>query len=174
MAYGPSKTSALQTAVNAAVTLVAAELTAGLVADKAEVEAEFEKYRDKFKEELFASVAEEAAAAPQSSAPRGGGGGGGPRAVVSVDEAKATVLNFGAFKGVTLGEVASMTGAETQGYGFTNKAGDGRPGIEWLKWAAGNNDPKARFIGVRAQAILDSMGALNLADDRLLRDLSRG
>lgn len=169
MAYGPSKTSALQTAVNAAVTLVAAEVGAGLIPDQQAAMARYDEVKDKLRDELFAQVDAEVSSSPprqsfgtqqRSSKP------------FSVEDARGTVLNFGAFKGLTLGDVEKLTAEEAEGYGYKDKDGKGKPGIQWIRWAAGNTEPKAAFIRARAQAIVDDLGLVPVVPGDVHRTLN--
>lgn len=155
MAYRVSKTSALQTAVKAAVDIALAELNAGLITDHDGVMNLIGELRDDFATQLFEEVDRDNALldAEAISTPRRGGGGGGGNKPFSADEAADTVLNFGKFKGLTLGQVYGMTDTECAAYtqGAYSKAG-----ADWLRWAAANKDPKAGFIRPRAQAVLDN------------------
>ncbi|MEM2973347.1 MAG: hypothetical protein QXS50_04275 [Candidatus Caldarchaeum sp.] len=154
MAYRVSKTSALQTAIKAAVDIAIAELNAGLVNNHDEVMALVDSLKQQFTDELYPMVEEDNALQAASDAAASRSTGGSSRPPVSLQDALNTVLNFGAFKGLTLGDVANMDATETATY---TQGKYSKSGVEWLKWAAGNKDPKAAFIRVRAQKVLDSL-----------------
>jgi len=150
MAYSIGKTSALQTAIKAGVDIAIAEYNAGAMGPGDTIMARVHEIADELKVELFAQ-----ADADNAGASSGGGGGGFGRAGatgITVQDAKDMVLNFGAFKGMTLGDVVTMTKDEATAY--TNGKYD-RPGLEWVKWCASNRDPKGAFASARAKALLD-------------------
>lgn len=149
MAYGPSKTSARQTATNVAATLAAAGLTIE------DVKENFESIRDYVYNDLQSVMAEEATAAPQRSYSSGGTSGGGSKGG-SFNDPGSIELKFGAFKGMTIAQVAELSAGDA-----VDKT-DGRykkAGLEWLQWAANNKDPKAGFVQKAAEAFLDSRRA---------------
>lgn len=157
MAYRVSKTSALQTAVKAAVDIALAELNAGLVTSHEDVMSLIGTLRDEFSATLFEEVDRDnalldadAISGGSSRSNRGGNGGG---SAFSSQEAADTVLNFGAFKGLTLGQVYHMDASEAAAYSGGNYT---KAGQDWLRWAAANKDPKGNFIKKRAQAVLDN------------------
>lgn len=154
---GPSKTSALQTSFNAAATVVAAELNAGIIKDQKDVADRLIALKDTIFGELSTTVDSDVASAPSYS---GNGSAAKPaaRQNFSVQDARDTVLNYGKFKGCTLGDVLLMDGKEGGGYGYVGKDGNGRPGVDWLKWAANNTDAKVAFIAQRAAAVLADAG----------------
>lgn len=150
MAYSTGKTSALQTAIKAGVDIALAEFQAnGSVGD---IMQRVHEVADELKVELFAQVDED----NKATASSGGGGGGGFGRTggqgITVQDAKDMVLNFGAFKGMTLGDVVTMTADEATAY--TNGKYT-RAGLEWVKWCSSNRDPKGAFAAARAKALLD-------------------
>lgn len=154
---GPSKTSALQTSFNAAATVVAAELNAGIIKDQKDVADRLIALKDTIFGELSTTVDTEVGT--QAVTSRSNGNGSAPRGGnFSVQDARDTVLNYGKFKGCTLGDVLLMDGKEGGGYGYVGKDGNGRPGVDWLKWAANNTDAKVAFIAQRAAAVLADAG----------------
>ncbi len=156
MAYSIGKTSALQTAVKAGVDIALAELQAGILTTHDDVMARFGEVKEELKVELLAQVEDDIIqAGVQQSAPRssgGGTGGGTPSgAPFTLDDAKNLVLNFGAFKGLTLGDVITMSAQDAQAYsGGSYK----RSGLDWVKWCASNKDPKGKFASERAALVL--------------------
>ena len=155
---GPSKTSALQTSFNAAAVIIAAELNAGLLTDLDIVPQALSDLKDSIYSELSETVENDTTAAALVGGTFGGNRSNGGSQSFSPTEAGATVLNYGKFKGLTIAEVAAVTPQEAVGYGYVDKAGNGRAGTEWLKWAANSQDSKVRFIGVRASSYLNSIG----------------
>jgi len=157
MAYQSNKTSALQTAIKAAVDLAVAEVNAGFITDQDAILVRVGVLKDSFAAELYAQVDADNLNATGSTAPaaRGGFSGG-------TDEARNMVLNFGAFKGMTLGDVLVMSGDEVKAYTTGKRT---TPGIDYLKWLAANKDPKANFAATRAKAVLDDFNttSANLA-----------
>lgn len=156
MAYQSNKTSALQTALKAAVDLAVAEVNAGFITEQDAILVRVGVLKDSFAAELYARVDEDNASAPVSSF--GGGGGSESRGAFngSANEAYDMVLNFGAFKGMTLRNVLVMTADEVKAYTTGKRT---TPGLEYLKWLAANKDPKANFAAVRAKVVLDDFNA---------------
>lgn len=150
MAYTSNKTSALQTAIKAAVDLAVAEVNAGFITDQDAILVRVGVLKDSFAAELYAQVDEDNKGTTGSTAPAGRGFSGG------TDEARNMVLNFGAFKGMTLGDVLVMSGDEVKAYTTGKRT---TPGIDYLKWLAANKDPKANFAATRAKAVLDDFNA---------------
>jgi hypothetical protein len=145
----------MQTAVNGAVTLVSAYVQAGLISSIDEARATFDTER----QSIFGTLegmpndAPRTAPARSGNAPAAGGGGGKQ---FTADEARAIDLIFGKFKGVTLGELEGMTGAQAAEYGY----GDGeKSGLQYLKYLANNDDPKGSFTKRAASAILEERRA---------------
>lgn len=144
----------MQTAVNGAVTLAAAYVQAGLVSSIEEAQAAFNSER----ESIFATLSAQSNEAPAPAKSVGGTGGAksGGGKQFTADEARGIDLIFGKFKGVTLGELEGMTAAQTAEYGY----GEGdKPGIQYLKYLANNEDPKGSFIRKAASAILEERRA---------------
>lgn len=148
MAYSIGKTSALQTAIKAGVDIAIAEYSAGHL--QGSIMDRVHAVADELKVELFAQADEDNAAS--SSAPRTGGGTAGFKGTISLEDSRDMVLNFGAFKGMTLGDVVVMTADEAIAY--TNGKYT-RPGLEWVKWCSSNRDPKGAFAAARAKVMLD-------------------
>lgn len=163
MAYQVSKTSALQTAIKAGVDIAVAELNAGIISTHDELLARVREMEAEFVSALYPLVeADNANMAAQpapsyASKPSGGGGasgGGGSNGSFSPSDAATTVLTFGAFKGLTIEQVFALSPAEATTYSQSVGKDYKRAGKEWLKWASENDDPKAAFIKVRAEAFL--------------------
>lgn len=154
MAYQSNKTSALQTAIKAAVDLAVAEVNAGFITDQDAILVRVGVLKDSFAAELYAQVDQDNLTntnTPGGTASRVGGGFSG-----GADEARNMVLNFGAFKGMTLGDVLVMSGDEVKAYTTGKRT---TPGIDYLKWLAANKDPKANFAATRAKVVLDDFNA---------------
>lgn len=147
----------MQTAINGAATLVSAYVQAGIITSLDDAQAAFDAEREK----IFGTFSGIEDAAPAAAAgPRattGGAGQGGGR-VFTAEEARATALNFGKFKGVTLGELENMTSAQVAEYGYGDGT-DGKSGLGYLKYLANNDDPKAGFMKKNATAILEARRA---------------
>jgi hypothetical protein len=168
VAYSVGKTSALQTAIKAAVDITLAELSAGIILDPVTHEAimaRVNEVKDSLTPELFAQVDEDNG----TFAASGGSGKSVPTPsgpIISLEEAKQMVLNFGMFKGMTLENIAAMTGDEVKAY--TNGKRDSA-GISYVKWVAGNTDPKAKFAADRAKLVLADYEATGAALAALAR-----
>lgn len=139
----------MQTSVNAATTLVSAYVQAGFVSSIDEAKAAFEAERAS----IFAILSEqpgEPVSAPTTRVSGGPTKGRGKQ--FTAEEARGIALNFGKFKGVTLGELENLTGAECAEYGY----GDGeKTGLQYLKYLANNDDPKADYMRRASTAVLD-------------------
>jgi hypothetical protein len=159
MAYGPSRTSALQTAYNAAATIVAAELSAGLIASSENVLVELAALKDTIFGEISAVVEEEDVSAAVNSGtyglPNGGGSSRGFNPPSSKDEALNTKLTFGKFKGLTIGETMQLSDQQAAGYGYVDKAGNPKTGLQWLEWVSKNDKPEAARIRAAAEMALN-------------------
>lgn len=157
MAYSIGKTSALQTALKAGVDVAIAEFNANVASGSGvptdfDIMARVHEVADELKVELFAQADEDNAATASS----GGGGrvyGTLSPAGITVTDARDMVLNFGAFKGMTLGDVVTMTSQEAAAY---TKGKYDRPGVEWVKWCSTNRDPKGAFASARAKVLMDN------------------
>jgi hypothetical protein len=161
MAYTQSKTSALQTAIKASVDLAVAFLNAGIIGTQDEVNAVMGDYQDQFTAALYPMVDADNAAIAKSGGSGGGfrsnnRAGGGSNSTFSAQEAADTVLNFGAFQGLTIGQVYAMDASEAAAYSTSVGKTYTKSGQDWLRWAAANKDPKGNFVRVRAQAVLDN------------------
>lgn len=162
--FRKDKTGVAQTAANSASTVVSALITAGIVKTEAAAKKAFDThYTNVYAElaqvvdednELFAKLdAEERKSAPRSTSNGGGqnrgrssGSGGG--GTVSVDDALATVFNFGAFKDLTIGEVIDMDAEATADYGYD------KGGKAYITWLAKSKDNA--FMAKRAKVVLDN------------------
>lgn len=155
MAYSVGKTSALQTAVKAGVDIALAEYAAAVAAGgpTPSILDRVNEVKDMLKVELFAQVDEDNKAVVSTSGGSYGAGGqrqaGGP---VTLDDAKGMVLNFGAFKGMTLGDVLVMTKEEATAYTGGKYS---RSGLDYVKWMSTNKDPKGAHSAARAKVVLD-------------------
>lgn len=152
MAYSTGKTSALQTAIKAAVDIAIAEFNAEAEAGHLlpDILKRVQEVKDTLTPELFAQVDEDNAAssapARTSSRPAASNAAG-----ITAQDAKDMVLNFGAFKGMSLGDVIVMTKDEASAYTSGKYE---RPGLEYVKWMSTNRDPKGAFAAARAKVIL--------------------
>lgn len=144
----------MQTAVNAATTLVAAYVTSGIITD-------IENAREAFgteRESIFKLLGEQPNDAPPARSTGGvskpAGKGGGKQFTAA--EGRAIDLAFGKFKGVTLGDLEDMDGAACAEYGY----GEGeKSGLGYIKYLANNDDPKGDFIKRAATAVLEDRRA---------------
>lgn len=151
MAYQVSKTSALQTAIKGSVDIAVAFLNAGIISTRDEFDNVLGDYQDAFTAALYPMVD-----ADNANMGSNGGAGGGRQSGFTPQEAADTVLNFGAFQGLTLGQVYHLTASEAQAYSTSVGKAYNKSGVDWLRWAAANKDAKAQFIAKRAQAVLDN------------------
>ena len=158
MAYSTGKTSALQTAIKAGTDIAIALFNAASPAEqkKFDVIAKVHELADDLKLELFAQVdadnAKTATSTPFTTqkdwdGPRKSGGN------ITLEDAKGLVLNFGAFKGLTIGDVITMSATEASAYTAGKYT---RPGFDYVKWMSGNKDPKAAFSQARASIVFDN------------------
>jgi hypothetical protein len=156
MAYSISETSAMQTAVKAASDIVVA------LVNTAQLEAEHIKdTMDEYVQFVYTTflvpaLERDRQSAPDTPAPRpfGGRRDGGQQEAITPEDAENTVINFGAFKGLTLGAVSRMTASEAREYT------DGkyiRTGQSYLKWLLNDTEPARAFIRARAKVVLDNM-----------------
>ena len=149
MTFQKDETGILQTSVNAAATLTAAEMAAGIIKSHDAAVKRLGEFRD----ELFASLnearlrdnemfkAEEAAAPPKrasnrgTSKPSGGNTGGG-----DIDSPGTVAFKGkGKFAGLTVAEVYALTAEEAgDGYDYKDRDGNNKPGSEYIEWCAGN------------------------------------
>ena len=170
VAYQSGKTGALQTAVNAAATITAAYIGAtedpNQVKDLVDINGVFEGIKAGLFAELSAQVdadnalfkaeAESAPKATGGSSRRAGstggtGAGAAPNGAITLEKAKDLVLNFGAFKGMTLQEVweASASEAADRGYGEGDKTGK-----KYVTWLTGNE--RNAYVASHAQVLVDA------------------
>lgn len=163
MAYTTSKTSALQTAIKASVDIGLALLNAGILSSREELDKTMGEYQEMFTAQLYPLVDADNVLAqsqpkypPRSNAGGARSSGGGNGGAFTPEEAADTVLNFSAFKGLTLGTVYHMTADEATAYSASQGKTYSKAGIEWLRWAAKETAPERSFIAKRAQAVLDN------------------
>jgi len=167
VAYVTGKTSVLQTATKAAQDIVSAEVGAGILKSQAKVDERFAEIRDRefaimaaqvdADNELFA--ANDDGKRKSSGGSKGGSKGGGKGGALTVEDARATVLNYGAFKDLTMGQVEALSAEEAGEYGYPKDAPGTKTGLDWLQWAAKNTDPKASFAQKRAALIIEARRA---------------
>lgn len=165
MAYIKDKTGVRQTATNAAVNLVTAFVGAGFIETQAKALDEFLTIRNGIFDDLAAVVDQDNAAfaeaeknAPPKKSwggkPKGGSGGGGKVFKGNAEAAANLELNFGKFKGVTLGNVAAMSADEAAEYGH----GEGdKPGLTYVKWLSTNENNK--YAAEAAALVLEARKA---------------
>ena len=167
MAYRKDQTTVAQTAANTSATVVAALVTAGVIQDVETAKAEFDSIRTSTFADLIQVVAEDnkvfAAAEAAAPAKRSSSKGGGDKGPVTVEMARATQLTFGKFAGaedengkktpgVSLGELETMTKAQTAEYGY--ETGNG---LAYMKYLSTNENNE--FIAKRALLILEDRKA---------------
>jgi hypothetical protein len=156
MAYSISETSAMQTAVKAASDIVVA------LVNTAQLEAEhIKETMDEYVQFVYTTflvpaLERDRQAAPDTPAPRpfGGRRDGGQQEAITPEDAENTVINFGAFKGLTLGAVSRMTASEAREYTDGKYT---RTGQSYLKWLLNDTEPARAFIRARAKVVLDNM-----------------
>jgi hypothetical protein len=158
MAYSTGKTSALQTAIKAGVDIALAEYAAELATGAPTQDILFRVHQiaDELKVELFAQVDEDNQSTSAASGSAGFRGTARADSPVSGEDAKSLVLNFGAFRGMTIGDVLLMTADETKAYTGGKYL---RTGLDYIKWMATNKDPKGAFAAKRAKVALDEFNA---------------
>lgn len=136
MAYGPSKSSLMQTASNNAATIVAALVQAGIATAETDIQSLFNEVRDSVFADLATILAEEEASAPKRDSGYSGGGNGGgasfndPGSIRLKDKYKKHA-------GQTLAEVQAVD----PGY------------IQWLAFKC-----KDAWMNKAARAYLDTIG----------------
>lgn len=145
MAFGPSITSARQTATNAAAQLVAAGLTLE------DVKENFDAIRTFIFEDLQTFIKQETESAPAQRSSAAGNG----RGSASVSNPGDLVINWGAFKGMSLGAIATMSAADAKAESAKNGKSYDKPGVKYIEYLANNKDPKASYVRKYAQAFLD-------------------
>lgn len=178
MAYRKDKTGSLQTATNVAGAVVQTLIEAGAIkfaaSKKADVVIEETfGHIDDLTQRIFTPLAEQVDAdnalfeeaekeeaksgrsAGRSSGNAGrrssGGGGGGGSSKVSLEDASATELTWGAFKGISLGEIAEMSKRDVEDAGV-DYAGSGKRYLAWLSKNQDNN-----YMASRAKVVLASL-----------------
>lgn len=170
MGFRKDKTTVAQTAANNAGNIVAALATAGIVKTAAAAQKAFDELYGGFygplaevvdaDNEMFAEQekADAKSGGGRSSSRSGGSrkGGSGGSAAPSLQDSLDMVLNFGAFKTLTLSEVLDLDAEGAQEYGYGEGDKTGRQYVEWL---AKNTDPKAKYAATRAAVIVESQRA---------------
>lgn len=160
MAFQKDKTGAKQTAINAAATVTAALVSAGVIKSASAAMETMAEVRDSIFEDIAVTVdadnamfRENDTGSTSKSGGRGGnrksGGNSGRGGSISLSDARGTDLKFGAFKGLTLGEVVKMTEDDADEYGYK---GSGKKYIRWLASEQNEND----YMRRRAQVIIDA------------------
>lgn len=169
--FQKTQTEAYQTSTNGAVALTGILVEQGGVEPSVEsVLAIVRAIRDELFKDISSIVAEDNAmlrAEAASSSPLKtytethtqnlGGGGNFKRAgtdsaggkVFSKEEGLALVLNFGKFKGLTVGAILDMPASVAEEFGYTTG-----PGRTWVEWLAGDSEPKRDFAKRAAIAAL--------------------
>jgi len=147
MTFQKDETGIRQTSVNAAATLTAAEVNAGIIKSHDTVAKRFTELSD----DIFATLdearvrdnemfkAEEQAAPAKKSYPAkktGSTGGGGG----DIDDPGSVAFKGkGKFAGLTVAEVFALTAEEAgSAYSYTDKEGNAKPGSAYIEWCAGN------------------------------------
>lgn len=148
MTFQKDETGIRQTSVNAAATLTAAEVNAGIIKSHDAVVKRFNELSD----EVFGPLNEarerdnemfkaEEASAPAKTARSGGNrsskpstGGG------DIDDPGSVAFKGkGKFAGLTVAEVFALTADEAgSAYSYTDKDGNAKPGSAYIEWCAGN------------------------------------
>jgi hypothetical protein len=176
MAFRKDKTTAAQTAANVAGAVASAALTKGVVqhADEAAenavvvFDALFERLGPVVEADniVFAEAEGESAAKPAKSGGNrstsgsrtrktSGGGRKGGRGKVTLEDALSTELIYGAFEGVTLGNLVNISVDEAEeSYGYGEGERDGRDYIAWLAGDTNENE----YTQLRARLIADAEG----------------
>lgn len=167
MAFRAGKTGARQTAVNAGATITAALIQAKLIGSADEALGVLETTRDQVFDDLVAYVAEDNQVfeAAEKAAPRkstsarttGGKNGSGGDKTIKADAARDMELTWGKFKGVTLGELETMSVEDAEEYGYD------KSGLDYLKYLSRNDSNE--FMAVRATAVLKARKAASDEDD---------
>lgn len=171
MAFRKDKTTAAQTAFNAGAAVAAGLAASGSITDADEAlkvirtvaagifgsDTTLSTVVDG-DNELFEKT-EAAAPAKKSYSPSGTSTNSGPK--VTLEDARATVFNFGKFKGQALGDVYDMPASKAQEFGH----GEGdKAGKTYVQWLAKTTDEKTGFMRRRAQVILESARESSDAD----------
>jgi hypothetical protein len=146
MTFQKDVTGVLQTATRDAAIITAAEVGAGIVKSHDSIVKRFQELRDEvLLPPLQAAVeadnamfkAEEAAAPAKKSYPakKSGSTGGG-----DIDDPGSVAFKGkGKFAGLTVAEVFALTADEAkEGYAYTDKEGNAKPGSAYIEWCAGN------------------------------------
>lgn len=148
-----TKANLRQTAFNVAATLTAAEVGAGFHADLGSARQAFYAVAEEVFQKLVEEHEAEAASEPERRAAgvRGAAGARGD----DVETALATELKYGAFKGLTLGQVLGLSPKECAEYGY----GDGnRTGRDYIAWLA-SPQQENKFLQKRARVIIEAAQA---------------
>lgn len=172
MAFRKDKTTAAQTAFNAGAAVAAGLAASGSITTGDEALAVIKTIAEGLFGEsttlaavvdgdnkLFAETEAAAPAAKKSYSPSGTSTNSGPK--VTLEDARATVFNFGKFKGQALGDVYDMPASKAQEFGH----GEGdKAGKTYVQWLAKTTDEKTGFMRRRAQVILESARESSDAD----------
>ncbi len=150
-----SKANLRQTSYNVAATLVAAEVQAGLLT--ADVREAFHALADDVYAKLLKEFEEQNETSTREVRPTGGATRSAQRSFEDngLDAALSVQLNYGAFKGLTLGEVLKMSPQQAAEYGYGDGNKSGRDYIRWL--AAPHQENK--FLQRRARTIIEAVQA---------------
>jgi hypothetical protein len=155
--------------VNAASTVVAALISTKAITNVEDAVAELEGIRDVLFvdleklvdsdnavfEKAEASAPKRTAGARTTGSKNGGAKGGGKN--ITADSARELELTWGKFKGVTLGELETMSEEDAEEYGYD------KDGLGYLKYLSRNDSND--FVATRAKAILKDRRAGSDEDD---------
>lgn len=146
MAYQKDETGIRQTAANVAASLTVAEVTAGIIKSHDAVTKRFGEFSDSvfasldearvrdnemFKTEEASTPARKTSSKSSGSKSSGGGDIDNPGTVAFKGKGK--------FAGLTVEEVYALTADEAgDGYSYTDKDGNKKPGSAYIEWCAGN------------------------------------
>jgi hypothetical protein len=145
MAGNTTTANLMQTAVNAASTLVAAYVGGGLIDSVEAAREAFNAERDA----IFATLGAQPNEAPKSSGGSGSSGGSS----ITVEDARNTEVKHGKFAGVLLGTVFDMPASKAAEYEY----GEGdKSGKDYVRWLSGND--KNPFLQRRAKVLLEAAG----------------
>lgn len=140
-----SKVNLMQTAFNAAATLTAAELAAGFYTSPDFSHQRFVELAEEVFEKLVKEYEAEEPAQPAQT-----------RSADDVLHAALdTTLKYGAFKGLTLGQVFQLPASKAAEYGY----GDGqKSGRDYIAWLAGPRQEN-KFLQKQARVIIEAAQA---------------
>lgn len=160
MAYRKDKTTVAQTAANDAAQMVSALIAAGIIDNVEGAGNAFASLQSTIFEQLtpvvdgdnalFEKVEAENPAPAKSS---GGGKGGGSK--LDAAAARATVLNFGRFKDLTLAQVEALAPGEGKAEGYNDKDGAPKSGLAYIEWLSKSDTNE--YMARRAKLILEDL-----------------